>query len=157
MTVGAGPQEFMHTITGGQPTSPPMVLVPGYGARLIRLPQTPGAVLSACYVLIWCLVHVRGLFAEAQPFLLPAVASRHGCSYWARYGAGAGFYFRNIDGLARHFRVHAVDLLGTGMSGKARAAGCASSLFRLTVPAKGCRCALQHHAIGIPGMMCILA
>lgn len=35
------------------------------------------------------------------------------------YGAGAGFYFRNLDGLAAHFRVHAVDLLGTGMSGAA--------------------------------------
>ncbi len=33
------------------------------------------------------------------------------------YGAGAGFYFRNIDSLAQHFRMHAVDLLGTGMSG----------------------------------------
>lgn len=33
------------------------------------------------------------------------------------YGAGAGFYFRNFDVLAQHFRVHAVDLLGTGMSG----------------------------------------
>lgn len=39
-----------------------------------------------------------------------------------RYGAGAGFYFRNIDGLAKHFRVHAVDLLGTGMSGAPTAA-----------------------------------
>ncbi len=35
------------------------------------------------------------------------------------YGAGAGFYFRNIDSLAQHFRMHAVDLLGTGMSGGA--------------------------------------
>lgn len=35
----------------------------------------------------------------------------------AGYGAGAGFYFRNVDSLARHFRVHLVDLLGTGMSG----------------------------------------
>ncbi|BDA50675.1 (Lyso)-N-acylphosphatidylethanolamine lipase [Coccomyxa sp. Obi] len=34
------------------------------------------------------------------------------------YGAGAGFYFRNIDSLAQHFRMHAVDLLGTGMSGR---------------------------------------
>ena len=34
------------------------------------------------------------------------------------YGAGAGFYFRNIDGLAKQFRVHLVDLLGTGMSGE---------------------------------------
>ncbi len=34
------------------------------------------------------------------------------------YGAGAGFYFRNVDGLAKQFRVHLVDLLGTGMSGK---------------------------------------
>ena len=42
MTVGAGPQEFMHTITGGQPSSPPMVLVPGYGARLNRLFLMPG-------------------------------------------------------------------------------------------------------------------
>ncbi|KAK9821605.1 hypothetical protein WJX81_005670 [Elliptochloris bilobata] len=65
VTVGTGPQEFMHTITGGQLASQPMVLVPGYGA-------------------------------------------------------GAGFYFRNIDGLAKHFRVHAVDLLGTGMSGRPR-------------------------------------
>ena len=34
------------------------------------------------------------------------------------YGAGSGFYFRNIDGLAKHFRLHCVDLLGTGMSGE---------------------------------------
>ncbi|KAK9917093.1 hypothetical protein WJX75_000828 [Coccomyxa subellipsoidea] len=34
------------------------------------------------------------------------------------YGAGAAFYFRNLDGLAVHFRTHAVDLLGTGMSGR---------------------------------------
>lgn len=33
------------------------------------------------------------------------------------YGAGAGFYFRNLDGLAKQFRVHLIDLLGTGMSG----------------------------------------
>ena len=33
------------------------------------------------------------------------------------YGAGSGFYFRNLDAMAQHFRVHAVDLLGTGMSG----------------------------------------
>ncbi len=33
------------------------------------------------------------------------------------YGAGSCFYFRNIDGLAQHFRLHCVDLLGTGMSG----------------------------------------
>jgi len=63
--VGAGPQDFMHTISGGAPGSPPLVLVPGYGA-------------------------------------------------------GAGFFFRNLDGLARFFRVHAVDLLGTGMSGRPR-------------------------------------
>lgn len=36
------------------------------------------------------------------------------------YGAGAGFYFRNIDGLAKQFRVHLVDLLGTGMSGEGK-------------------------------------
>lgn len=33
------------------------------------------------------------------------------------YGAGAAFYFRNIDDLAKQFRLHLVDLLGTGMSG----------------------------------------
>lgn len=60
--VGSSRQEYMHTISAGDPGSPPLVLLPGYGA-------------------------------------------------------GAGFYFRNIDGLAHHFRLHAVDLLGTGMSG----------------------------------------
>ena len=52
MTVGAGPQEFMHTITGGQPSSPPMVLVPGYGARLNRLFLMPGVGPATCYI-IW--------------------------------------------------------------------------------------------------------
>ena len=62
MPVGEGRQQHMHTISAGEAASPPLVLLPGYGA-------------------------------------------------------GAGFYFRNLDGLAQHFRVHAVDLLGTGMSG----------------------------------------
>ena len=35
----------------------------------------------------------------------------------AGYGAGLGFFWRNLGTLADHFRVHAVDLLGTGMSG----------------------------------------
>ncbi|KAK9813732.1 hypothetical protein WJX73_005841 [Symbiochloris irregularis] len=34
------------------------------------------------------------------------------------YGAGAGFFFRNLDAMAQHFRLHAVDLIGTGMSGR---------------------------------------
>ena len=63
--MGEGRQQHMHTISAGEAASPPLVLLPGYGA-------------------------------------------------------GAGFYFRNLDGLAQHFRVHAVDLLGTGMSGVAR-------------------------------------
>ncbi len=62
VAVGAGRQQFMHTISAGAPDAPPLVLVPGYGA-------------------------------------------------------GAAFYFRNLAGLASHFRTHAVDLLGTGMSG----------------------------------------
>ena len=62
ISVGQGRQQFMHTISAGERTSPPMVVLPGYGA-------------------------------------------------------GSGFYFRNIDGLAQHFRLHCVDLLGTGMSG----------------------------------------
>ena len=32
--------------------------------------------------------------------------------------AGAGFLFRNLDAMASHFRVHSVDLLGNGMSGR---------------------------------------
>ncbi|KAF6266374.1 Alpha/Beta hydrolase protein [Scenedesmus sp. NREL 46B-D3] len=34
------------------------------------------------------------------------------------YGAGTGFFFRNLDGLARVFNVFAVDWLGTGLSGR---------------------------------------
>jgi len=60
--VGEGKQEYMHTISGGEESSPPLVCLPGYGA-------------------------------------------------------GAAFYFRNFDGLAQQFRLHLVDLLGTGMSG----------------------------------------
>lgn len=33
------------------------------------------------------------------------------------YGAGAAFLFRNLPSLCEHFRVYAVDPLGTGMSG----------------------------------------
>lgn len=62
MSIGEGKQQFMHTISAGDEASPPMVVLPGYGA-------------------------------------------------------GSGFYFRNIDGLAQRFRLHCVDLLGTGMSG----------------------------------------
>ena len=61
--MGQDPQQFMHTISAGDQASPPMVMLPGYGA-------------------------------------------------------GSGFYFRKIGGLAQHFRLHCVDLLGTGMSGK---------------------------------------
>ncbi len=63
VSVGQDQQQFMHTISAGDQASPPMVMLPGYGA-------------------------------------------------------GSGFYFRNIGGLAQHFRLHCVDLLGTGMSGK---------------------------------------
>ena len=62
VSVGQDQQQFMHTISAGDQASPPMVMLPGYGA-------------------------------------------------------GSGFYFRNIGGLAQHFRLHCVDLLGTGMSG----------------------------------------
>ncbi|KAF8057920.1 1-acylglycerol-3-phosphate O-acyltransferase [Scenedesmus sp. PABB004] len=34
------------------------------------------------------------------------------------YGAGTGFFFRNLDGLAKAFQVFAVDWLGTGLSGR---------------------------------------
>eukprot|EP00884_Botryococcus_braunii_P004708 jgi/Botrbrau1/14238/Bobra.0381s0002.2 len=34
------------------------------------------------------------------------------------YGAGAAFYWRNLSGLGSIFRTYAVDLLGTGMSGR---------------------------------------
>lgn len=34
------------------------------------------------------------------------------------YGAGIGFFFRNLATLCENFRVHAVDLLGTGLSGR---------------------------------------
>lgn len=34
------------------------------------------------------------------------------------YGAGLGFYFRNLDGMCSLFRTHAVDWLGTGLSGR---------------------------------------
>lgn len=33
------------------------------------------------------------------------------------YGAGAAFYFRNLDAFCAKFRTHAVDWLGTGNSG----------------------------------------
>ena len=36
----------------------------------------------------------------------------------AGYGAGAAFFFRNMAGLASAFKLHAVDLLGCGMSGE---------------------------------------
>lgn len=33
------------------------------------------------------------------------------------YGAGSGFYFRNLQDMCRHFRTYLTDPLGTGMSG----------------------------------------
>jgi abhydrolase domain-containing protein 5 len=41
----------------------------------------------------------------------------HATRCLAGYGAGIGFFFRNLAALTQQFRVHAVDLLGTGMSG----------------------------------------
>lgn len=38
----------------------------------------------------------------------------------AGYSAGAGYFFRALDGLSRGFRTHAVDWLGTGLSGRPR-------------------------------------
>ena len=35
------------------------------------------------------------------------------------YGAGSGFYFRNLRDMCRHFRTYLTDPLGTGMSGVA--------------------------------------
>ncbi|GMH32785.1 hypothetical protein BSKO_00619 [Bryopsis sp. KO-2023] len=34
------------------------------------------------------------------------------------YGAGVGFFFRNLDSMCSLFRMHAVDWLGTGLSGR---------------------------------------
>eukprot|EP00878_Enallax_costatus_P023828 GHUV01025380.1.p1 GENE.GHUV01025380.1~~GHUV01025380.1.p1 ORF type:complete len:414 (+),score=72.62 GHUV01025380.1:55-1296(+) len=34
------------------------------------------------------------------------------------YGAGTGFFYRNLDGLSRAFKIFAVDWLGTGLSGR---------------------------------------
>lgn len=34
------------------------------------------------------------------------------------YAAGAAFFYRNLQGLADHARVHLVDWLGTGLSGR---------------------------------------
>ena len=48
----------------------------------------------------------------------------HACQDARRVGLGesacCGCLIRNLDGLAQHFRLHAVDLLGTGMSGAGR-------------------------------------
>ena len=51
---------------------------------------------------------------ESRHHILEHAQACHTCH---RYGAGAAFYFRNVDGLAQQFRLHLVDLLGTGMSG----------------------------------------
>lgn len=42
------------------------------------------------------------------------------------YGAGSGFYFRNLQDMCRHFRTYLTDPLGTGMSG--------GSMFSAAVP-----------------------
>eukprot|EP00210_Caulerpa_lentillifera_P001676 g1611.t1 len=34
------------------------------------------------------------------------------------YGAGAAIYYRNMDFMCRHFQMHCVDWLGTGLSGR---------------------------------------
>jgi pimeloyl-ACP methyl ester carboxylesterase len=42
------------------------------------------------------------------------------CTVVPGYGSGSSFLFKLFDGLSAAFRLHAVDLLGTGLSGEAR-------------------------------------
>ncbi|GBG91879.1 hypothetical protein CBR_g53937 [Chara braunii] len=48
--------------------------------------------------------------SEQQQEGLPTLVCVHG------YGAGLGFFFRNFDSLAQRFRLHALDLIGWGLS-----------------------------------------
>lgn len=43
---------------------------------------------------------------------------RHPIVCMSGYGGGSGMWFKNVAGLAAHFRVYAVDWLGTGLSGR---------------------------------------
>eukprot|EP00955_Chlamydomonas_euryale_P068867 360255-Chlamydomonas_euryale.AAC.13 len=61
--VGPGKHDYIHTVSGGTPGQPPLVMAPGYAA-------------------------------------------------------GLGFYWRQFDALAPHFSLHAIDWLGTGLSGR---------------------------------------
>lgn len=60
--IGPGPEDFIHTVVGGQAGGPAFVAIPGYST-------------------------------------------------------GSSFLFKLFDGLGAAFHLHAVDLLGTGLSG----------------------------------------
>ena len=69
VAIGTGPQQFMHTIIGGELQNPPMVLVPG--CERLPLLVTLCSLLSGAFVAPRsCWMESAG-FALAWGFLLP--------------------------------------------------------------------------------------
>ena len=101
MPVGPRQDEFMNTVVGGPADAPALVMIPGRSGHS-NLPCVP----AECLLRNTATAALYGMLTNTR-------AIRH----LAGYGAGIGFFFRNLAALTQEFRVHAVDLLGTGMSG----------------------------------------
>jgi hypothetical protein len=99
--VGPRQDEFMNTVVGGPADAPALVMIPGRWGHS-NLP---------------CVA--AGMFTGNTPtaVLRDNVTYIPSTRHLAGYGAGIGFFFRNLAALTQEFRVQAVDLLGTGMSG----------------------------------------
>lgn len=101
MPVGPRQDEFMNTVVGGPADAPALVMIPGRWGHS-NLP---------CVAAGTCTRNTPTAVLRRKMTYIPS--TRH----LAGYGAGIGFFFRNLAALTQEFRVHAVDLLGTGMSG----------------------------------------
>lgn len=150
--MGPGRQQYMHTITAGDPSSPPLVLLPGYGAGAgfyFRCAWAPMQLAPACNlgpakIFSGAGSVLTGIFNNIVPVMPLGPAwqlwAPPSCSCHVIMRDECGCLIRNLDGLARHFRLHAVDLLGTGMSG-ARPA-------RLHKPTKICAALISAQGSG---------
>eukprot|EP00197_Chlamydomonas_leiostraca_P014436 CAMPEP_0202859838 /NCGR_PEP_ID=MMETSP1391-20130828/1792_1 /ASSEMBLY_ACC=CAM_ASM_000867 /TAXON_ID=1034604 /ORGANISM="Chlamydomonas leiostraca, Strain SAG 11-49" /LENGTH=440 /DNA_ID=CAMNT_0049538931 /DNA_START=127 /DNA_END=1446 /DNA_ORIENTATION=+ len=100
--VGPGPQDYLHTHTYQPPHSAPGTPSSRPASAAVTTPPAP-AVMDAAG-----LGPGSSGSSELPVVLLPG------------YGAASGFWFRVVDALAstKVLRVHAVDWLGTGLSGR---------------------------------------
>ncbi|KAJ9530113.1 hypothetical protein QJQ45_023374 [Haematococcus lacustris] len=113
--VGPGPQDFLHTVLGGGAALPPSApTVPQASTPRAcftsRSPSAPDSTAQASPAAAAANLPVAPAGSQVQQ--APPLVLMPG------YGAGTGFFFKNLEGLSSTFRLYAVDWLGTALSGR---------------------------------------